>query len=123
MEELNNNLKSIIDFSNNTFDPNDTNNQDLINNVAELKENLPRTDGYIKEYIIYPLEYYNTTLTSYIQKFKDIKGNIFILIRILNTMNIYDINKYNNEIDKYKKQVIIYGITANVNQNYDNKNL
>lgn len=117
MQELNNNLNAVVDFSNNTLNPEDPNSQDIINYVAKLRDNLKDTDDNIEKYIKYPIDFYNTSLTSYIKKFKDIKNmHIFNIKRVLKNINLDDVNKYN-------KQVIIYGITANVDQNFDNNYL
>jgi hypothetical protein len=118
IEEIKMYLNYIINYntSGSKFNVSDSVNSEFITSIIELSDKLDNIDINIKTYIKYPIDHYNDTDTNYINKIKDISSTITKLIKDLTILKLKD-------IQELRDQTIVYGITANVNQNFDNNHL
>lgn len=104
------------DTSGSKFNISDSANSDFLNSIILLSNKLNVVNTNINTYIKYPIEDYNKNVQNYITTINNMSSIITKLIKDL------DILKF-NDLLILKDKVMIYGITANANQNFYNNHL
>ena len=98
------------------FNISDSANSDFLNSITFLNNKLNVIYTDINTYIKYSIDDYNESIQKYITKINNMSSIITKLIKDLNILKF-------NDLLIIKDRMMIYGMIANVNQNFFNNHL